>query len=76
MIEEEVCHLSKEEPGSVLDALKEKIWKTAMDEEMNQIEKNDTWSLVLPLESCKPIGLKWVFKIKRDSSGQLTKVWN
>ena len=44
-----------------------------MDEEINQIEKNNTWSLVLPHVSCKPIDLKWVFKVKNDSSGQLTK---
>ena len=65
MFEEEACHLFEEEPGNVLEALKEKIWKAAMDEEINQIEKNNTWSLVLPPVSCTPIGLKWVFKIKK-----------
>ena len=64
MIEEEACHLSKEEPGSVLEALKERILKTAMDDEINQIMKTNTWSLVLPPKSCKPIGLKWVKKLK------------
>ena len=58
MIEEDVCHLFEEGLGSVIDTLKEKIWKTVMDEEMNQIEKNDTWSLVLPPESCKANWLK------------------
>ena len=72
MIEEEACHLSEEEPGNVLEALKENFWKAAMDEEINQIEKNNTWSLVSPPVSCKPVGLKWVFKVKKDSSGQLT----
>ena len=73
MIDEEVCHLSEEELGSVFEALKERIGKTAMDEEMNQILKNNSRSLVIPPESCKPISLKWVFKIKRDTTGQLTK---
>ena len=73
MFEEEACHLSEEEPRNVLESLKEKIWKAAMDEEINQIEKNNTWSLVLTPVLCKPIGLQWVFKIKKDSSGLLTK---
>ena len=44
-----------------------------MEEEFNQIHKNNTWFLVRPPTSCKPTGLKWVFKVKKDSSGQLTK---
>ena len=72
MNEEEACHLSEEEPRNFLEALKEKVWKAAMEEERNQIDKNNTWSLVTLLVSCKPIGLKWVFKVKKDSLGQLT----
>ena len=56
MIKEEVCHLSEEELGSMFEALKERIWKAAMDEEMNQILKNNTRYLVIPPKSCKPIG--------------------
>ena len=63
----------REEPENILEALKENVWKAAMEEEINQIEKNNTWSLVTPLVSCKPIGFKWVFKVKKDSLGQLTK---
>ena len=73
MNEEEAFLLSEEEPGNFLEALREKVWKAAMEEEFNQIQKNNTLSLVTPLASCKPIGLKWVFKVKKDSSGQLTK---
>ena len=73
MNEEEAFLLSEEEPGNFLEALREKVWKAAMEEEFNQIKKNNTWSLVTTPASCKPIGLKWVFKVKKDSSGQLTK---
>ena len=73
MNEEEAFLLSEEEPGNFLQALREKVWKAAMEEEFNQIQKNNTWFLVTPPASCKPIGLKWVFKVKKDSSGQLTK---
>ena len=73
MNEEEAILLSEEEPRNFLEALREKVWKAAMEEEFNQIQKNSTWSLVRPLASCKPIGLKWVFKVKEDSLVQLTK---
>ena len=44
-----------------------------MDDEMKSIMKNETWKLVLPPKDCKPIGLKRVFKIKRDQNHQIHK---
>jgi hypothetical protein len=44
-----------------------------MMEEMDSIEENGTWSLV-DLPPCrKPIGVKWVFKVKRDEHGAMSK---
>ena len=40
---------------------------------MKLIKKNETWKLVSPPKDCKPIGLKWVFTIKRDQSNQILK---
>ena len=37
MNEEEAFLLSEEEPGNFLEALREKVWKAAMEEEINQI---------------------------------------
>ena len=68
-----MCHLTKEELESMYKNLKERRWKVVVDEEINQIVKNNTWSLVLASESCKSIGLRWVFKIKKESTKQLTK---
>ena len=73
MNEEEAFLLSEEEPQNFLEALREKVWRAAMEEEFNQIQKKNSWFLIRPPTSCKPIGLKWVFKVKKDSSGQLTK---
>jgi hypothetical protein len=39
-----------------------------MMEEMDPIEENDTWSLVDLPPGCKPIGVKWVFKVKQSAS--------
>ena len=42
-------------------------------EEMKAIEDNDTWELVDPPVACRPIGLKWVYKVKQDERGALFK---
>ena len=44
-----------------------------MLEEMKAIEENETWELVDPPPGCRPIGLKWVFKVKRDEHGAIVK---
>ena len=44
-----------------------------MKEEMEAIEKNLTWDLVKPHEKCKPIGVKWIYKVKRNSNGEITR---
>ncbi|XP_066324497.1 uncharacterized mitochondrial protein AtMg00810-like [Miscanthus floridulus] len=44
-----------------------------MLEEMKAIEKNETWELVDPPPGCRPIGLKWVYKVKRDERGTIVK---
>ena len=44
-----------------------------MDEEIEQIEKNKTWSLVPRLEGKNVIGTKWVFKNKLDENGKFTR---
>ena len=42
-------------------------------EEMKAIEDNDTWELVDPPVGCRLIGLKWVYKVKRDERGAIVK---
>lgn len=37
------------------------------------IKDNQTWHLVEPLAGCRPIGLKWVYKVKRDEHGAIVK---
>ena len=44
-----------------------------MLEEMKAIEDNGTWELVDPSVGCRPIGLKWVYKVKRDERGAIVK---
>jgi hypothetical protein len=44
-----------------------------MLEEVKAIEDNETWELVDPPLGCPLIGLKWVYKVKRDEHGAIVK---
>ena len=45
----------------------------AMDAELVAICKNKTWELAALLPGHRAIGLKWVFKVKRDPAGKIMK---
>ena len=44
-----------------------------MLEEMKAIEDNGTWEQVDPPVGYRSIGLKWVYKVKRDERGAIVK---
>lgn len=44
-----------------------------MDEELTSIERNETWELMDLPPGKKVIGLKWVYKTKYDSEGNVQK---
>ncbi|RVX10693.1 Retrovirus-related Pol polyprotein from transposon TNT 1-94 [Vitis vinifera] len=48
-------------------------WKEAMNDEMNSMYMNDVWDLVELPHGCKPVGCKWVFKTKCDSSRRIER---
>ena len=41
-----------------------KEWKTAADMEYQSFIDNETWNLVELPQDHKPVGCKWVFKVK------------
>ena len=57
------------EPTCFEEANKDEFWNKAMDEEMDQIEKNDTWELVPRLKDKNVIGTKWVYSNKLNKDG-------
>lgn len=68
-----ICMFALEEPTSYEVTAKEKCWRFVMQEEMKSIHDNATWELAnLPADR-KPIGLKWVFKVKKDNKGNILK---
>ena len=44
-----------------------------MDEEIRAIEKNDTWELTSLPKGHKAIGVKWVYKTKRNAKGEIER---
>jgi len=40
---------------------------------LSAVEENRTWELVDPPAGCRPIGLKWVFKVKRNERGEVVR---
>ena len=61
------------EPINLHDALANKDWKEAIDNEYNALIKNQTWHLVPPQHGANVIDCKWVYKIKRKSDGSIDR---
>ena len=63
-----------QEPHTVEEALStpEKAhWVKAMEKEMKSLQENRVWDLVELPRSRKPVGSKWVFKVKSDEDGNV-----
>ena len=59
------------QPSSFEEAIRDENWVQAMDEEMDSIEKNDTWDLVDLPNDKNLIGVKWVYKTKLNEKGKI-----
>ena len=71
--EEELHLLASEEPSSFEEAKADASWRRAMQEEMDAIESNSTWYLTTLPQGHRAIGLKWVYKVKKDAHGAVLK---
>ncbi|GJR41557.1 retrovirus-related pol polyprotein from transposon TNT 1-94 [Tanacetum coccineum] len=68
-----VNFLSKIKPKKLIEALEEEGWVIAMQEELNQFERNKVWTLVPKPHGKTIIGTKWIWKNKIDEEGVVTK---
>jgi hypothetical protein len=68
-----LCLLGIEEPANFNEANGVPIWRRAMEEELSSIHDNKTWTLTTLPAGHKAIGLKWVFKLKKDNKGEVVK---
>jgi hypothetical protein len=72
-VAEELHMMSSDKLTSFVEAERNPSWRKAMMEEMMSIEENDTWSLIDLPPGHKPIEVKWVFKVRRDEHGAVSK---
>ena len=68
-----VGFLATFEPSIFEEANQNEHWVAAMNEELDQIEKNNTWELVPRPKDKNVIGTKWVFRNKLNEDGQVTR---
>ena len=65
--------LSIVEPSNFEEASADEHWVKAMGEELDQIEKNETWELVPRPKDKNVIGTKWIFRNKLNEDGQVIR---
>ncbi|GJY40225.1 ribonuclease H-like domain, reverse transcriptase, RNA-dependent DNA polymerase [Tanacetum coccineum] len=65
--------LAEDEPKNYKEASSDQKWIEAMKVELDSINRNNTWELTTLPKGHKAIGLKWVFKTKKDANGNIIK---
>ena len=67
------CFLSKLEPKKIEEALADPDWVIAMQEELNEFERNQVWRLVPRPKDRSIVGAKWVYRNKLDEQGNIVR---
>ena len=61
-------------PNTFQEALSYPGWRSAMIEEMDALNGNDTWNLVHLPTGKKAIGCRWVFVVKVHPDGSVARL--
>jgi hypothetical protein len=61
------------EPRTYKEACQHDHWLKAMNVELEALAKNHTWKLVPLPPHVKPIGSKWVYKVKHKADGSIER---
>jgi hypothetical protein len=64
---------SHTEPTTYAEASKFSCWNQAMQTELTALENTGTWKLVDLPPNVKPIGCKWIYKIKYHADGSIER---
>ena len=64
---------SEIEPSTYKEAVQNPCWIEAMKAEIGALNLNRTWDIVVTPSNVKPIGCKWVYKIKRRANGSIQR---
>ena len=65
--------ISLVEPNFFAQDSKNNDWINAMNDELDQIEKNRAWELVPRPKGMNDIGTKWIFKNKFNKDGKVIR---
>ena len=65
--------VSKIEPKTVNNALDHLDWVEAMQDELNEFERNKVWRLIPTPPDAFVVSLKWVFRNKMDKEGNVIR---
>lgn len=69
-----IAQLSKnKEPCNYNDAKQNMNWVNAMHLELSALERNNTWMLTDLPPNTKPVGCKWVYRIKYNADGSIDR---
>ncbi|KAK2442550.1 hypothetical protein QL285_013736 [Trifolium repens] len=71
--ETNLAMISQIEPRTIDEAIIDKSWVEAMEEELLQFEKNEVWNLVPKPRDHSIIGTRWVFRNKLDEEGKVIR---
>jgi hypothetical protein len=65
--------VSAEESASLEEAKSQPCYHSTMVEKIKAIEGNHTWELTQLPEGRRAIGVKWVFKVKKNEAGVVVR---
>lgn len=61
------------EPKTYAEASKHDCWNKAMQVELSALETTGTWKIVDLPDHIKPIGCRWIYKIKHHADGSVER---
>ncbi|XP_019233018.1 PREDICTED: uncharacterized protein LOC109213653 [Nicotiana attenuata] len=65
-----IARISQIKPKKVDEALKDSSWVQAMQDELDQFDKNQVWELLPKPANATVVGTKWVFRNKLNEDGK------
>lgn len=65
--------MAESKPVKMKKALSDPKWRYAMKEKLESIEKNNNRKLVDLSDGKKPIGVRWMFRVKANPKGKIFK---
>ena len=67
------CFFADIEPLNFEEAVQDAKWRDAMEQEIQAIQKNGTWEVATLPKGQKAIGVKWVYKVKKNADGKVER---